>query len=33
MSKTILNEGYYEKNTILFDSGYKDIIFSKKKNI
>ena len=31
MSKTILNEGYYEKNTILFDSGYKDIIFSKKK--
>lgn len=31
MSKPILNEGYNTKETILFDSGYKDNIFSKKK--
>ena len=33
MLKPILNEGYNNKDTIFFDSGYKDNIFSKKKNI
>ena len=31
MSKPILNEGYNNKDTIFFDSGYKDNIFSNKK--
>ena len=33
MSKYILNEGYNSKDALLFDAGYKDHIFSKKKNI
>ena len=31
MSKYILNEGYNSKDALLFDTGYKDHIFSKKK--
>ena len=31
MSKNILNEGYNSKDTVLFDTGYKDHIFSKNK--
>ena len=31
MSKYILNEGYNSKDALLFDVGYKDYIFSKKK--
>tara|TARA_B110000858_G_scaffold196735_1_gene256267 strand:+ start:783 stop:2012 length:1230 start_codon:yes stop_codon:yes gene_type:complete len=31
MSKYILNEGYNSKDALLFDAGYKDHIFSKKK--
>ena len=31
MSKNILNEGYNRKDTVLFDTGYKDHIFSKNK--
>ena len=31
MSKPILNEGYNNKDTIFFDSGYNDNIFSNKK--
>ena len=33
MSKYILNEGYNSKDALLFDVGYKDYIFSKKKNL
>tara|TARA_B100002051_G_C16228612_1_gene389313 strand:- start:89 stop:280 length:192 start_codon:yes stop_codon:yes gene_type:complete len=31
MSKNILNEGYNQKKNLLFETGFKDKIFSNKK--